>query len=46
MRAALCELIIDGVAINSDLQLSILEDPRFIEGDYYTSFMENFQLTV
>lgn len=45
MRAALCELIIEGVAFNSDLQLSILEDSRFIQGDYYTNFMEEFQLT-
>lgn len=44
MRAALCELIIEGVAFNSDLQLSILEDERFISGDYYTNFMEEFQL--
>ncbi|MBQ1187780.1 MAG: acetyl-CoA carboxylase biotin carboxylase subunit, partial [Peptococcaceae bacterium] len=46
MRAALCELIIDGVSVNSDLQLSILEDSRFVKGDYYTDFMEGFQLTV
>ena len=46
MRAALCELIIDGVSVNSDLQLSILEDSRFVKGDYYTDFMESFQLTV
>ena len=44
MRAALCELIIEGVAFNSDLQLSILDDKRFIQGDYYTNFMEDFQL--
>ena len=44
MRAALCELVIEGVAFNSDLQLSILEDKRFIDGDYYTNFMEDFQL--
>ena len=46
MRAVLCELIIDGVSVNSDLQLSILEDSRFVKGDYYTDFMEGFQLTV
>ena len=44
MRAALCELVIEGVAFNSDLQLSILEDQRFIQGDYYTDFMEHFRL--
>lgn len=46
MRAALCELVIEGVAFNSDLQLSILEDERFIRGDYYTDFMEHFQLNL
>lgn len=45
MRAALCELVIEGVAINNDLQLSILEDPRFIEGNYNTNFMESVQIT-
>ena len=44
MRAALCELVIEGVALNSDLQLNILEDQRFIQGDYATDFMEHFQL--
>ena len=44
MRAALCELVIEGVAFNSDLQLSILEDTRFIQGEYYTDFMEKCQL--
>ncbi len=44
MRAALCELVIEGVAFNSDLQLNILEDQRFIQGDYATDFMEHFQL--
>ncbi len=41
MRAALCELVIEGVAVNSDLQLSILEDQRFIQGNYATNFMEH-----
>lgn len=40
MKAALCELVVEGVICNSDLQLDILEDPRFITGDYYTNFME------
>ena len=46
MRAALCELVIEGVAFNSDLQLGILEDDRFIQGDYFTDFMEQFHLNV
>ncbi len=40
MRAALCELIIGGIATNTELQLSILEEEDFIKGDYYTNFME------
>lgn len=43
MRAALCELVIDGVAHNADLQLAILEDGRFIDGDYYTNFMNDLR---
>lgn len=40
MKAALCELIIEGVDQNQDLQLEILNDPAFRSGDYYTDFME------
>lgn len=43
MRAALCELIIDGVASNTELQLNILDDMRFVQGVYYTNFMEDLQ---
>ena len=35
-----CELVIEGVPTNCDLQLEILSDPRFEAGDYYTDFME------
>ena len=40
MKASLCELVIEGVPTNCDLQLEILSDPRFEAGDYYTDFME------
>ncbi|WP_324822259.1 acetyl-CoA carboxylase biotin carboxylase subunit [Sinanaerobacter sp. ZZT-01] len=40
MRAALCELIIGGIATNTELQLEILEEKDFVKGDYYTNFME------
>lgn len=40
MRAALCELVIEGIDHNADLQLTILSDERFLSGDYYTDFME------
>ncbi|MEG0229795.1 MAG: acetyl-CoA carboxylase biotin carboxylase subunit, partial [Oscillospiraceae bacterium] len=41
MQAALCELIVDGVKTNKELQMEILSDPRFKKGDYGTDFMEN-----
>ncbi len=40
MQAALCELIIDGVDNNAELQMDILSDEHFKSGDYYTDFIE------
>ncbi|NLB38871.1 MAG: acetyl-CoA carboxylase biotin carboxylase subunit [Clostridiales bacterium] len=40
MVAALCELVIEGIAHNAELQLDILSDPRFLSGTYFTNFME------
>ncbi len=39
MRAALCELVIDGIATNQEEQLSIVEDERFSSGNYDLTFM-------
>lgn len=41
MQAALCELVIEGVAHNSELQMEILLDERFRTGVYTTDFMAN-----
>lgn len=41
MRAALCELVIDGIATNIEEQLGIVEDERFTSGDYDLTFMGN-----
>lgn len=41
MRAALCELVIDGIETNVEEQLRIVEDERFISGDYDLTFMGN-----
>ena len=41
MRAALCELVIDGVRTNLDEQMQILDDERFISGAYDLTFMGN-----
>lgn len=41
MRAALCELVINGIETNVEEQLRIVEDERFISGDYDLTFMGN-----
>ncbi len=41
MRAALCELVIDGISTNIKEQLRIVEDDRFISGNYDLTFMGN-----
>ena len=40
MTASLCELVIDGVPNNIEEQISILSDPVFKSGDYYTDFLK------
>lgn len=41
MRAALCELVIDGIQTNREEQLRILADERFASGTYDLTFMGN-----
>lgn len=41
MRAALCELVIDGISTNIEEQLRIVEDERFTVGNYDLTFMGN-----
>ena len=41
MRAALCELVIDGIPTNIEEQLRIVEDERFVSGNYDLTFMGN-----
>lgn len=41
MRAALCELVIEGIPTNIEEQLSIVADDRFVSGDYDLTFMGN-----
>lgn len=43
MRAALGELVIEGVCHTAELQMDILDDHRFLQGDYDTHFMETIQ---
>ena len=40
MKAALSELVIEGIRHNSDLQMDLLSDERFVSGDYHTGLME------
>ena len=39
LKVALCELGIQGVETNIELQLSILSHPKFSSGEYYTDFI-------
>ena len=39
LRAALCELVIEGIPTNIEDQLSIVDDDRFVSGDYDLTFM-------
>ena len=41
MRAALCELVIDGIPTNIEEQLRIVEDERFTSGNYDLAFRGN-----
>ncbi len=41
MRAALCELVIEGIPTNIGEQLRIVEDERFSSGNYDLTFMGN-----
>lgn len=39
MRAALCELVVEGIHTNTNLHLDILSDPEFFSGAYTTDFL-------
>ena len=39
LRAALCELVVDGIPTNTEDQLRIISDHRFVSGDYDLTFM-------
>jgi len=39
MKAALCELVISGIATNIEEQLRIISDDRFLSGEYDLTFM-------
>ena len=39
LRAALCELVIDGIPTNAEEQLRLVGDERFASGNYDLTFM-------
>ncbi|MFA6948861.1 MAG: acetyl-CoA carboxylase biotin carboxylase subunit [Eubacteriales bacterium] len=39
MKSALCELLVEGIQHNADLQLDILSDQEFVDGSYTTDFL-------
>lgn len=41
MKAALCELLIEGIETNIREQLEIVSDPAFMDGSYDLTFMED-----
>lgn len=39
MKTALGELVIDGISHNGELQMALMDDPRFTDGSYTTGLM-------
>ena len=44
MRRALDEYIIQGVKTTIPFHQKLMQDPKFIEGDFNTKFMDSFQI--
>lgn len=44
MQAALCELVIEGIDHNSQLQMDILRADDFLKGNYYTDLLQRASL--
>ena len=44
MRRALDEYIIEGVKTTIPFHQKLMQDPKFIEGDFTTKFMETFNI--
>ena len=43
MKRALDEYIIEGVKTTIPFHQKLMEDPKFMEGDFNTSFMDTFE---
>ena len=44
MKRALSELIVEGVKTTAPFHQQVMDDPRFISGNFDTSFLEDFKL--
>ena len=44
MRRALDEFIIEGIKTTIPFHRQLMDDPRYVKGDYTTKFMENFEI--
>jgi acetyl-CoA carboxylase biotin carboxylase subunit len=45
MYRALSEFVIEGIKTTIPFHLKLMQNQKFIEGDYTTKFMESFDLT-
>ena len=44
MRRALDEFVIEGVKTTIPFHRQLMDDPKYIEGDYTTAFMDTFKM--
>ena len=44
MRRALDEFVIEGVKTTIPFHRQLMDDPRYIAGDYTTAFMDTFKM--
>ena len=44
MRRALDEFIIEGIKTTIPFHRQLMDDPRYVKGDYTTKFMDNFEI--
>jgi acetyl-CoA carboxylase biotin carboxylase subunit len=44
MRRALDEFVIEGIKTTIPFHRQLMDDPRYIAGDYTTAFMDTFRL--
>jgi acetyl-CoA carboxylase biotin carboxylase subunit len=44
MKRALNEFVIEGIKTTIPFHRQLMEDPRYVSGDYTTAFMDTFQM--